>query len=259
MAVFASHAYDASWRVAPLGVPLAVAVVWAAVITSAMAVAGATGANASRGGAAVTAALVAIALDLMIEPVATRAGPLALDAAGPVAGRAHRQLRRLGRDRRRVRLRRGALGGDGPHRDPGPRGASPSPPRASSPWCWSASSGRRSASSARSTDGRGWIVWAAVLVATLWRDVVGASRARESSGSRRTESSLPARLAATPGRGPEAVLCVVGLAFAVEALRIAEPGVTVAAVGSLATIGIVAAGTSSTAAGSGRLPCQRRP
>ena len=40
MAVFASHAYDASWRVAPLGVPLAVALVWAAVITAAMAVAG---------------------------------------------------------------------------------------------------------------------------------------------------------------------------------------------------------------------------
>jgi hypothetical protein len=34
---------------------------------------------------------------------------------------------------------------------------------------------------------------------------------------------------------------VVGLAFAVEALRIAEPVVTVAAAGSLATIGIITA------------------
>ena len=34
---------------------------------------------------------------------------------------------------------------------------------------------------------------------------------------------------------------MVALAFAVEALRIAEPGVTAAAAGSLATIGIAAA------------------
>ena len=39
IAVFASHRYDASWRLAPLGVPLAVALVWAAVIVAAMAVA----------------------------------------------------------------------------------------------------------------------------------------------------------------------------------------------------------------------------
>ena len=286
MAVFASHAYDPSWRMAPLGVPLAVAVVWAAVITSAMAVAGRR--ENSRGWRAGTAALVAITLDLMIEPVATRASLWRWTPPGPwldvpvgnfvgwgviVGAYAYGAARWAGTGPIAIQaVRRIALAAV----------------------CILAlvlvgAAWRSLGLERRFDDGRGWIAWAAVLIATVWRMVggqfhpaevsswggnVGAepwglasppdpptgrhplrgrrppeSRVAESSRpesglheSPLAESSLPARLAATPGRGPEAVLCVVGLAFAVEALRIAEPGVTVAAAGSLATIAIIATG-----------------
>ena len=234
MAVFASHAYDASWRMAPLGVPLAVAVVWAAVITSAMAVAGRR--EASRGWHAGTAALVAITLDLMIEPMATRAGLWRWTPPGPWLG-----------------VPVGNFVGWGVIVSAYAYGAAR----------W-AETGRLAIQAARRIalaaacilalvlvgavwtslglerafeQGRGWVFWAVVLSATVWR-VVRRPAHPESS---LVESSLPARLARTAGRGPEAVLCVVGLAFAVEALRLAEPGVTAAAAGSLLTIGIVAA------------------
>ena len=70
---FAAHEYPASWRVAPGGVPLAVVVVWAAVISSAMAVAVRRGAGTAVARAA-SAALLALAVDLAMEPVAVRAG-----------------------------------------------------------------------------------------------------------------------------------------------------------------------------------------
>jgi hypothetical protein len=95
--------------------------------------------------------------------------------------------------------------------------------------------------------GLGWTVWAGVLVAALWP--VSWGRIARAEGSSGAGVALPIRLAATPGRGPEAALCVVAVAFAVEALRIGEPAVTMAALGSLATIGLVAAGTRGRAAG----------
>jgi hypothetical protein len=48
-------------------------------------------------------------------------------------------------------------------------------------------------------------------------------------------------LAETPGRRPEAALCVVGVGFAIEAVSIAQADVTSAALGSLATLAVVAA------------------
>ena len=232
MAVFATHTYDASWRAAPLSVPLAVAVVWAAVITSAMAVAGRH--ESSRGWRAFTAAVIAIALDLMIDPVATHAGLWDWTPPGPwlgvpignfvawgviVGAYAYGAELWAGTDRTTFQpLRRLALA------------AACIVVLVLVATAWTSLGLERAFA-----DGRGWGVWAAIQVVTLWRML---SRAPESSLA---ESSLPARLAATPGRGPEAVLCVLGLAFAVEAVRIAEPGVTVAAAGSLATIGIVIA------------------
>jgi hypothetical protein len=44
-------------------------------------------------------------------------------------------------------------------------------------------------------------------------------------------------------------LCVVAVAFAVEAVGIGEPAVTVAALGSLATIALIAAGFRRRTAG----------
>ena len=73
IAAFAAHEYPASWRVAPGGVPLAVVLVWAAVISSAMAVAVRRGAG-SPPSRAVSAALLALLVDLAMEPVAVRAG-----------------------------------------------------------------------------------------------------------------------------------------------------------------------------------------
>jgi len=70
---FAAHEYPACWRVAPGGVPLAVVVVWAAVISSAMAVAVRRGAGSAMARAA-SAALLALVVDLAMEPVAVRAG-----------------------------------------------------------------------------------------------------------------------------------------------------------------------------------------
>jgi uncharacterized membrane protein len=73
IAVFAAHEYPPSWRVAPGGVPLAVVAVWAALISAAMAVAVRRRA-ASPGWRAVSAALIALVVDLAMEPVAVRAG-----------------------------------------------------------------------------------------------------------------------------------------------------------------------------------------
>ena len=73
IAAFAAHEYPASWRVAPGGVPLAVVLVWAAVICSAMAVAVRHGAGSAAARAA-SAALLALVVDLAMEPVAVRAG-----------------------------------------------------------------------------------------------------------------------------------------------------------------------------------------
>lgn len=233
MAVFATHAYNPSWRMAPRGVPLAIAVVWAAVITSAMAVAGRH--ESSRGRRAFTAAVVAIALDLMIDPVATRAGLWDWTPPGPWLGVPIGNF-----------VAWGVIVGAytyGAEVWPGTGRATFQPLRrlvlaaacivvlvlVATAWT---SLGLERAFA----DGRGWLVWAAVLMATVWR-LVGTRAMRP----RAEPESLPERLAATPGRGPEAVLCVVALAFAVEALRIAEPGVTAVAAGSLATIGLVAA------------------
>jgi hypothetical protein len=73
IAAFAAHEYPPSWRVAPGGVPLAVVVVWAAVISSAMAVAVRRGAGSPASRAA-SSALLALVVDLAMEPVAVRAG-----------------------------------------------------------------------------------------------------------------------------------------------------------------------------------------
>ena len=85
IAVFGSHRYGAAWRLAPLGVPLAVAGVWAALIGSAMAVAARRGFGSplARAGAA---AAVALGLDALMEPVAIRGGLWEWTPPGPGLG-----------------------------------------------------------------------------------------------------------------------------------------------------------------------------
>jgi Carotenoid biosynthesis protein len=82
IAVFASHVYSSSWRLAPGGVPLAVAATWAAVITSAMALA-ARLAGPSAPERAAVAALLGVSLDLLMEPVAAARGLWSWTPPGP--------------------------------------------------------------------------------------------------------------------------------------------------------------------------------
>jgi hypothetical protein len=235
MALFATHEYDESWRAVFLGMPLAVAVVWAAVITSAMAVAGRR--ETSRGWRAFTAAVVAIALDLVIDPVATRAGLWDWTPPGPWLGVPIGNFVAWGLIVGSYAYGAELWAGRGrttfdPVRRLGLAAA-----------CivvlmlvaaaWTSLGFERVFA-----DGRGWAVWAAIQAAVLWRmlrpdDQEGADAAGGGD-------TLPVLLAATPGRRPEAALCVVGIGFALEALSVGQAGVTVAAVGSLATIAVVA-------------------
>lgn len=83
--VFASHDYGSAWRLAPGGVPLAVAACWAAVILSALALAHRLG-RRSPLGLALFAALVGVSLDLLMEPVAVRSGLWRWTPPGPWLG-----------------------------------------------------------------------------------------------------------------------------------------------------------------------------
>lgn len=85
MRVFGSHSYGSEWLVAPLGVPLAVAAVWAAVILAAMGLAARLG-PPSPAGRAITAATLGIALDTLMEPVAMRCGLWQWTPPGPWLG-----------------------------------------------------------------------------------------------------------------------------------------------------------------------------
>jgi uncharacterized membrane protein len=82
IAVFASHVYGPSWRLAPGGVPLAVAATWSAVITSAMALS-ARSTGPSSGARAAVAALLGVSLDLLMEPVAAARSLWAWTPPGP--------------------------------------------------------------------------------------------------------------------------------------------------------------------------------
>jgi hypothetical protein len=82
IAVFASHVYGSSWLFAPGGVPLAVAATWAAVITSAMALAARLAGPAALERALV-AALLGVSLDLLMEPVAAARGLWSWNPPGP--------------------------------------------------------------------------------------------------------------------------------------------------------------------------------
>jgi hypothetical protein len=73
MGVFRSHDYGRAWRFAPGGVPLAVAVVWASIILAALTLAARRG-MASAPRRALAAGLIAISLDLLMEPVAVWRG-----------------------------------------------------------------------------------------------------------------------------------------------------------------------------------------
>ena len=224
--LFGSHTYGGGWLVAPFGVPLAVAVVWAAVISSAMALAARSG-WPPTGARAAAAAVVAVTLDLLMEPVAVRVGLWRWTPPGPwlgvpvgnfvgwtviVAGYA------AGAER---------LAGDGPaHREAGWRlvliagsvlalvvvGLAWKMLRVE--WLF--------------TGGRGWWAWAAILLAAA---VVGRGRRADGDGS-----GLAARLGRARGRLPSAVFLGLAAVFAIDAAALWDPPLWMAAAGPVAAL-----------------------
>ncbi len=232
MAVFASHRYAGSWKVAPLGVPVAVAGVWAAIIVAVMAVAWRYGAVSAVARAA-TAALVAITLDMMIEPVAIGIGLWEWTPPGPWLGVPIGNFVGWA-----VIVGAYAYGAE---RWAGTEGAWPAVARraALAAACIAALvavglAWTRLGMERLFEGDRGWIAWGAVMLATVscrwWRhappDIA--------------PPSLPEMLAAAPGRGPQAVLLVVGFAFVFGAGDVGDEHISIAAVGSLLALRLVA-------------------
>ena len=213
MAVFASHRYGASWSLAPAGVPLAIAMVWAAVITSAMAAAARFGAASPRQRAALAASF-GIALDLMMEPVAARLGLWEWTPHGPwldvpignfvgwavIVGGYTLAAERWAET--------GALHVEAPRRVALAAGAIAALVAVGMLWT--------GAGAERLFEGAaGWIAWAALAVSPL-----ALSRLPPPTEAPRREDTLAGRLAAAPGAAPIAVFAIVGLAFAIDALTL---------------------------------------
>lgn len=223
MSVFGSHRYGTGWRLAPLGVPVAVALVWAAIISSALTLAARRGLRPTLL-RALGAALLAVTLDLTIEPVAVRRALWQWTPPGPWLGVPIGNFvgwivivaaYGLGAERwaggggflaeaaRRILLAGGALLA-----------------LLAVGFAWR----RLGLEEALGRRG-GWMVWALVLVAAA---AIGLRNAPPYEGG-----TLAGRLAATPGVSPALVFLLVATAFAAEAALMAN-----------AVIGLVALGTA---------------
>jgi uncharacterized membrane protein len=227
IAVFRSHEYGPGWAWAPGGVPVAVAVVWAAVLSAAMAVAGRRGLERPLHRAGL-AALVGISLDLLMEPVAVRRSlwrwtppgawlgvPIGnsvgwgVIVGGYVLG-AERWAGATGAVRealRRVALAAAAVG---------------ALMAVGGVWRGLALEGRFDARTI-------WVVWSAVLLGTL----AAASVQRPPvAGS----GSLVVRLGQTAGPGPAAVFLLLAATFAWDAAALADRALAVVALGTVVTL-----------------------
>lgn len=226
IAVFAAHEYPASWRVAPGGVPLAVVAVWAAVISGAMALAVRRGAATATARSA-AAALLAIGVDLAMEPVAARAGlwrwtppgawlgvPLGNFVGWAVIVGSYT----LGAERwagsgaaGREALRRAAL-------------ATVSVAALLAVGLsWRALGAERLL-----TPAGAWTAWAVLLL--------GAVLAARRAGPRGDLATLAGRLGTTPGPLPGMVLLLVALPFVAQALLFADASLILCATASFAAL-----------------------
>jgi len=223
MSVFGSHRYGSGWVLAPLGVPIAVALVWAAVISSALTLAARRGLRPTWA-RALAAALFAVTLDLTIEPVAVRRGLWEWTPPGPwlgvpignfvgwvviVAGYG------IGAERW---ARGGRFGVEAARRLVLAGGALTALVAVGTVWTrlgMETVLGRRG----------GWLAWGLVLVTTA---ALGLRRAPAFEGE-----TLAGRRAVTSGMAPGLVFLAVATAFAAEAALLAD-----------AVIGLVALGTA---------------
>ncbi len=225
MRVFSAYRYGAEWTLAPLGVPLAVAAVWAAVITMAMAAAGRASLR-TPGARAAFAAAVAIALDLLIEPVASRLqlwewtppGPWLAVPVGNFVGWAvvvggfswgaerWAGTGPLGRElARRLLVAGGSIVG-----------------LVAVGWTW-----RLVGAEATFQGGQGWFAWAVLLLLPALLSL------RTGALPGRAEETLVTRLGRTPGRAPWIVFAGVALVFSVDAVLIGDTALVVVATGTL--------------------------
>jgi uncharacterized membrane protein len=238
---FGSHDYGHAWRSAMGGVPVAVAVTWSAVIVAAMSLASRL-ARSSVGRAA-AAALIGISLDLLMEPVAVRAGLWSwtppgpwLDvpagnfigwavimgaytfgaerwgASGPLAAQAVRRLA-LGGAAVGVLLGVGTV--------------------------WHALGAERLFSGPR-----GWaacgLLWAATAAMALRPRPSRVNAPRESAGEP-PERGLAARLGAAGGPLPASVLLLLTAVFATDAVAQGDARLALVALGSAGVLAAVAA------------------
>ena len=219
LAEFAAHDYPASWRIAPGGVPLAVVVVWAAVISTTMAVAVRRGAGTPASRAA-SAALLALGVDLAMEPVAVRAGLWRWTPPGAWLGVPLGNFVGWA-----VIVGSYTLGAER--------------------WAGSGGGGREAArrvalavlsvlallavgllwrvlgAEALFTPEGAWTLWGAMML--------GAAYAARGTGPRGDLMTLAGRLATTPGPLPGAALLVVALPFLVQALLFGDAALIFAA------------------------------
>ena len=251
--LFGSHSYGASWLAAPFGVPLAVALVWAAVISSSMALSARIDPRGTTARAA-AAALIAISLDVLMEPVAVRIGLWRWTPAGPwlggpignfvgwaviVAGYT------LGAER---------FTGGGPlYREIADRlavaGASVMGLILVG-LAW-----KRLRAEYLFTGSRGWMAWAAILMATA---IAGRARGRGVQ-----DGGLPARLGRATGRGPAGVFLGLAAVFAIDAATLHDPRLWLAALGSTASLlwvsGRASSGSSAPSRAATASPAPRAP
>ena len=230
IAVFSSHDYGHVWRSAVDGVPLAVAVTWSAVIVAAMALASRLA--RSPAGRAAAAALIGVSLDLLMEPVAVRAGLWSWTPPGPwlsvpvgnfvgwvvILGTYTVGAERWGRAgslaaqaMRRLALGVAAVGA-----------------LLVVGTVWRATGAERLFSG-----GCGWATWGLFLAATA------AMAFRLRAGAPR-EPGLAARLGAARGPLPAAVLLLLAAVFAADALAQGDPRLALVALGSLGVLAAVA-------------------
>jgi len=226
MSVFASHRYGAGWRVVLLGVPVAVATVWAAVISSALALSARRGVRPAAA-RALGAALFAVTLDLAIEPVALRRGLWYWTPPGPWLGVPVGNFvgwivivasYGVGAER---------WAGGGPLVSEAARrlavAAASLTALVGVGLLWT----RLELEQAVGRRG-GWLFWGGVLLATA---ALGLRRAAPLEGD-----TLSGRLAAAPGAGPALVFLVVATAFAAEAAWLGERAVGLVALGSVVAL-----------------------